>query len=196
MTFQVKLDIQTFLVKLFILFLFFLMIDNCNWTWTENNYDKVFLMMYQSYILEESLFLPCVSDLPGNDINKIVIYADNTYYLCILKESLFLPVLFDVSRSVAQVALDLSKSIIILSTLPVKNLGLIKTPWNCTGKQKRGQIYAFKEFNKLIIFKFLNYITDINQVPFLLIINLSTPTNISPVLKWEKMYKIFFTFET
>ena len=30
------------------------------------------------YISEESLFLLCVSNLPGDDINKIIICADNT----------------------------------------------------------------------------------------------------------------------
>lgn len=39
-------------------------------------------MMDQPFIPEESLFLPCVSDLPNDNINKIIIYGDNTtpYY--------------------------------------------------------------------------------------------------------------------
>ena len=63
------------------------MIDNFDWTWMENNYEKVFLMIDQPYILEESLFFPCVSDLPGDGINKIVIYADNTAALYFKRKS-------------------------------------------------------------------------------------------------------------
>lgn len=40
------------------------------------------LMMNQSCIPEESLFLPCVNDLLDDNVNKIIIYAVNTtpYY--------------------------------------------------------------------------------------------------------------------
>ena len=44
------------------------------------------------------------------------------------KEGLFHKVPFDVANNNSQVASDLSKSIIILSPLPVKNQWLSKTP--------------------------------------------------------------------
>lgn len=58
------------------------MVHNFDWIRVENHHVNVLLMMDQPFIPEESLFLPCVSDLPNDNINKIIIYADNTtpYY--------------------------------------------------------------------------------------------------------------------
>lgn len=78
MTFQAKLDFQAFIVKFLILFLFFVMTDTFDWTWTENHLEDVLLMMDQHCIPEGSLSLAFVSHLPGDDIDKIIIYADNT----------------------------------------------------------------------------------------------------------------------
>lgn len=127
MTFQAKLDFQAFIVKFLILFLFYVMIDTFDWTWTENHLEDVLLMMDQHCIPEVHLSLACVSDLPGDDIIKLLSLLI-ILQPCIRKEGLFHQVPFDVANSDSQVASDLSKSIIILLTLPVKNQWLSKTP--------------------------------------------------------------------
>lgn len=77
-TFQAKLNFQAFLVVFY--FISFFPKDGQLWldldgksSWESASNDRPAF-----YISEESLFLLCVSNLPGDDINKIIICADNT----------------------------------------------------------------------------------------------------------------------